>query len=260
MAEGVWWVGCGGWGGTPQISEPGDANAFLVDCGGAAALIDAGGHDRAPEILANIARAGVEPKRVKAIFLTHAHHDHSAGAGWLRGRTGAKVYAGQLTARALAEREPLLIGAMKPFAKPRFRRMAADRALAHGKSIEIGRVGFECIHTPGHTIDSCCFVARTGGRRLLFSGDTLVGNQPRADFGYTVRGMLGWLDGHWGASLSTYISTLRKLLKVRPSMLLPGHGIPNDPRTTADSIRVGIRKLERIIKDRELHLMLAIEG
>ncbi len=127
LAEGVWWVGCGGWGGTPRISEPGDANVFLVDCGGAAALIDAGGHDRAPEILANIARAGVAPKRVKAIFLTHAHHDHSAGAGWLRGRTGARVYAGQLTARALAEREPLLIGAMKPFAKPRFRRMAADR-------------------------------------------------------------------------------------------------------------------------------------
>jgi phosphoribosyl 1,2-cyclic phosphodiesterase len=52
-------------------------NAVLVQCGGAALLIDAGFPHR--ELLARLARVGCAPDCIQGIAVTHEHGDHSRG-------------------------------------------------------------------------------------------------------------------------------------------------------------------------------------
>jgi len=259
LTEGVWWVGNGGWGGTRRLSEPGDGNVFLIDGGSELALVDTGLATKNPRILANVAAAGLDPGRITAIFLTHAHCDHAGGAAWLRAKTRARIFAGGVTAKAFRTGEKLLIGGLRPFEKFSFRRPAADRILKDGEEVHVGSLRMKMLCTPGHTIDSCCYFVRIGGRRVLFSGDTVVGNQPRPDLRRIFRGMLGWIDGHWSAPFSTYIASLERLLALRPDIMLTGHGLPNEAVSAADAMRVGIRKLGKIMNDPDLFIMFPFE-
>lgn len=258
VSEKVWWVGNGGWGGTPKLSKPGDCNVYLLDGGDELALVDAGGATSNRQILANVRGAGFEARKIRWIFLTHAHQDHSQGAAWFRKQTGGRIAAGRVTARALQQPERLLIGGMQPFSKFAFEPVRVDRVLEDGDVVSVGDIRVKVVYTPGHTLDAVCFVARARGEKVLFSGDTLVGNQPRADFGRVFRGMLGWLDGHWSTSITRYIKTLKRLRLVRPDVTLPGHGIPNDGLTTRDAIASGIGNLKRIIDNPETMIMFAV--
>jgi glyoxylase-like metal-dependent hydrolase (beta-lactamase superfamily II) len=159
----------------------------------------------------------------------------------------------------LRRNEKLLIGGLRPFAKFSFHPPAVDRTLADMKEVRVGRVRVRMLHTPGHTVDSCCYVTDVGGKRVLCSGDTVVGTQPRADLGRTIKGMLGWLDGHWSAPLSVYVASLRRLLRLKPDVMLTGHGISNDAATATGTMKAGIRKLRRIADDMELLIMFPLE-
>ena len=117
LAEGVFLVGCGGWGGQAEhFSRFGDCNVYLIDGGGELALVDTGDGPTNEAILENVAAAGFEPARITAILLTHAHSDHAAAAGWMREQTGARIFAGPLAARALAEADRNITGPLEPFA------------------------------------------------------------------------------------------------------------------------------------------------
>jgi glyoxylase-like metal-dependent hydrolase (beta-lactamase superfamily II) len=258
--DGVYLVGNGGWGGTEAVSKPGDGNVYLVDGGGELALVDSGVGPQCHDIIENVKAAGFAPEKITSIFLTHAHGDHSGGAAWLAGVTGARLCAGEVTARALAAGDRCLVGGLGPFSGRTVAPLPVERWLRDGDEVSVGAVRIKALYTPGHTIDSCSFLADVGGRSVLFSGDTVVGNQPRADFGGRVfKGMLGWLDGHWSAPITTYVATLERLLALEPDVMLPGHGIPNDRATAADAIRAGIKNLKRILDDPDLFIMFAIE-
>jgi len=260
LAEGIWLVGRGGWGGVEPLSKPTDSNVYLVDGGGELALVDTGSGAECPELLANVRAAGFEPGRISKVFLTHAHSDHSAGAAWLRGITGARLYAGPLTARALAEGERYLIGPLQPFERCPVAPLFIDKWLCDCDTIQVGNAKFTALSTPGHSTDSFCYSATVGNLRVLFSGDTAIGNQPRKDIGPAVvlKGLLGWLDGHWSAPLGTYRASLERLLRARIDLMLPGHGASNDAATARSGIEAGIKHLQRILDDPELYVMFAV--
>src|SRR5215510_5857126 len=58
-------------------------NAFLVHSAGRTALIETGSGNyllpTAGKVLENLKAAGVDPKDIEAVLLTHMHPDHSAG-------------------------------------------------------------------------------------------------------------------------------------------------------------------------------------
>lgn len=93
----------------------------------------------------------------------------------------------------------------------------ADKSLKDGEVLEVGSLGIEVIHTPGHTPGSVCF--HVNGN--LFTGDTLfVGAVGRTDL--------------TGGSLDTLLESLEKRVIVLPkdTVIWPGHDYGETPTST----------------------------
>ena len=98
---------------------------------------------------------------IKYIFETHFHADFVSGHLDLSKKTGAPIVFGPQTITNL----PVHI--------------ATD-----GEIFVIGDISFKVIHTPGHTIESTCYLLRdeNGKDNAIFTGDTLfVGDVGRPD-------------------------------------------------------------------------------
>ena len=182
-------------------------NAYLLVCRrtGAAVAVDA---PRSPRALIAAAR-GVE---LRAVLITHGHHDHEEGYGELVAGNPLPTWLGAGDRAALAEREPAWL-------EP-----GADG------SLRFGEIALQPLATPGHTPGSTCFLlppTDPGDAPLLFSGDTLFPGGPGRTWSHR--------------DLKTILASLAEHLFTLPpdTVVLPGHGRPT---TIADEAE-GFRKL-----------------
>src|SRR5690606_17374115 len=84
-------VGGGGFG--FGRTSPGDGHVYLLGCGAALILSDAGIGGVAGDpalILQEIRRDGYDPARISHLFLTHYHTDHMGGAAQMRELLGCE--------------------------------------------------------------------------------------------------------------------------------------------------------------------------
>jgi glyoxylase-like metal-dependent hydrolase (beta-lactamase superfamily II) len=131
-----------------ETVKDGFVSSFLLDAGGGkVALIDAGNDATGKAIEAALARAGLTPASVAAIFLTHGHGDHTAACKLF---TDAKVYA-------FAADIPL-IGDKATVTHP----------LSDGEVVQVGDLRVESFAVPGHTPGSAVYLANG----VLFFGDS----------------------------------------------------------------------------------------
>ncbi|WP_436525653.1 MBL fold metallo-hydrolase [Actinoplanes sp. HUAS TT8] len=147
------------------------------------------------------------------ILITHGHHDHVEGA----------------------ERLSELLGGVAI--------LAADPAhCRHGEPLDpdesLGGNGLEIqvLDTPGHTLDSVCFLVECEGERVMFTGDTILGR------GTTV---VAAPDG----DLSSYLSSLERLRAYENVLMLPGHG-PVRADTAALATEYLNHRIERLAQVR----------
>ena len=135
-------------GGGVETVKDGFVGVFMLDVGpGKVALIDAGKDASGKAILAALARRGLGPASVVAIFLTHGHGDHTAGCKVF---PDAAVYA--------LESDVALIGDTAKVNHP----------LKDGEVSDVGDVRVETFAVPGHTPGSAVYLARG----VLFFGDS----------------------------------------------------------------------------------------
>ena len=78
-----------------SIASGSSGNALLVQAGETSVLVDAG--ITAKRLVSELKDLGVNPSDLKAIFLTHEHGDHIAGAGVLSRRYRVPVVANEQT-------------------------------------------------------------------------------------------------------------------------------------------------------------------
>ena len=113
------------------------------------------------EIKPYLDRAAKDGVQIKYVFETHFHADFVSGHIDLAKATGATIVYG-------------------PTANPSFdAHIATD-----GEVFKVGDVSFKVLHTPGHTMESSCFLLldETDKEVAVFTGDTLfIGDVGRPD-------------------------------------------------------------------------------
>jgi len=147
--------------------------------------------------------------KVKYIFLTHGHFDHSLGALDLKLIYNAEFGCSEKDAFLLYRQDETASHFLKKEIKvPNFIKIDID--LDKIKDFKLGEEEFEVIKTPGHTPGSVCFYSAK--QNLLFSGDTLfAGLRGRTDFKY--------------GSTPKIFESLKKLMKLpKETLVLSGHG------------------------------------
>jgi hydroxyacylglutathione hydrolase len=167
--------------------------SYYVESDGVAAIIDP-----LRDVEPYLEMAQANNAAIRYVLVTHFHADFVSGHLELADRTGAEIVFG-------------------PQAVPDYpARIATDR-----ENLPLGSSTIRVLHTPGHTIESACFllVDEKGIAQAVFTGDTLfVGDVGRPDL------LSGNLDARDLAG-RLYDSVHSSLAPLADGVLVyPGHG------------------------------------
>lgn len=166
--------------------------AYYITSGNEAVVIDP-----LREVQPYIDRAQKDGVKIKYVFETHFHADFVSGHIDLANATGATIVYG-------------------PDAQTGFTaHIATD-----GEELEVGKIRFRVLHTPGHTMESTCYllIDEEGKEKALFTGDTLfIGDVGRPDLAQKGNITQEDLAGFLFDSLRNKIMTLPDDLIVYPA-------------------------------------------
>jgi glyoxylase-like metal-dependent hydrolase (beta-lactamase superfamily II)/rhodanese-related sulfurtransferase len=169
--------------------------AYYIESEGEAAIIDP-----LRETQQYVEKAKADGAQIKYIFETHFHADFVSGHLDLAKKTGAHIVYG-------------------PSAKTSFDIIVGEDQ----QEFKIGKVTVKLLHTPGHTMESSCFLLKdeNGKDYAIFSGDTLfIGDVGRPDLAQksgeiTQEDLAGWL----------FDSLRNKVMTLADDVIVyPGHG------------------------------------
>lgn len=169
--------------------------AYYIVSGKEAVIIDP-----LREIKPYLQRAEKDGVKIKYVLETHFHADFVSGHVDLAKATGASIVYG-------------------PTANPGFEaHIATD-----GEVLTLGNINIKVIHTPGHTMESTCYLLmdENGKEHSLFTGDTLfIGDVGRPDLAQKAAHMT---QEELAATL--YRSLRNKIMTLPPDVTVyPAHG------------------------------------
>ncbi|WP_374472318.1 MBL fold metallo-hydrolase [Phenylobacterium sp.] len=204
----------------------GFGNTFLVTTRAGNVVIDTSSAFNVPrhrELLRAVSSAPV-----KAIYLTHAHPDHTGGvAAWKE--AGTKVIgqaeevefndyqtrlSGFFAARNAAQFGGRLPTAANPNPGNRAAPKLADVLFEKEHRLKVGDLTFVALATPGETPDH--LTVWVPELKAAFVGDNWYASFPNL---YTLRGT----KPRWALD---YVDSLNRVLALEPEIVLPSHGAP----------------------------------
>ena len=215
ICDRIYIVGRGDWGGSPALTTKYDCNIYLIDGGRELALVDNGETFNLFKLRGNIASTGLDIRKIKKLLITHNHFDHVANTWLLKKALGAVVFAGK------GSYFPLKVG----------------RYFKNGSTIKVGDLSLKVYSISGHTPDGFCFMTKIDGKKIVFTGDTAIGDQPKNG-----RGRVGWFNALWGSNMKEYIKSLKFIKALDADIILPGHGLPQLTRKKCRSSMVNCLK------------------
>lgn len=199
-------------------------NTYVVGTAGSGEAIVVDPGPDVPDHLARVeAILAARDAGVRAVVVTHHHHDHAeAAVAWAQ-RFDAPV----LAADAIVAR---------PASAPSGHR---GETLVDGQRVSLAGVDVEVVATPGHTRDHLALRLETGA---LLTGDHVLGR------GTSV-------VAHPDGDLEAYLRSLARVLELGPDVLYPGHGpaLREDPEAV-------LRFYAAHRDHREQQVLAALEG
>jgi len=200
-----------------------DLPAYLVTAE-TPSLFDAGITFMGPSYLEEIRRYLNDENRLRWLFITHAHFDHSGTAPYLKRRIpGLKVAASRLASEIF--KKPNAVNLIQSLSHDyeeqhktmfgsediRFDSLEVDRILEDGETIDLGGGWtFRVIATPGHTRDAVSFYFP--GIKALICGEAV--GVPDRNFR---------INPEWLASYKDYVASLEKLAALDVEIILLSH-------------------------------------
>ncbi len=175
-------------------------NTYIVSENGLdAVIIDAG-----DDVQAIVEALNENNLTCRAMLVTHAHFDHCNSCRYFQQR-GAKVY--------MHKKDELLVRTVYNLANKfavNFNRFIVDEYVKDKDVLSLYGLDFMVLHTPGHTVGSCCYLLNDS---MLFTGDTLFNlSIGRTDF---PTGNAGQMK-----------KSLKKLFALdKDYTVFPGHGL-----------------------------------
>lgn len=189
---------------------------LLVDADGAV-LLDTGFPGDLARIRQVMKRAGVGPRDVRAILLTHGHIDHAGNVAALQAWTGAPVHAHPLEQAHLDGEFPYtglarVCSVLEAMARKvtGYRRARIDVPLADGDLLPFWG-GLRVVHLPGHTLGHCGFYSAR--HDLLFSGDVWARFMMRTQVSPRI----------FTSAPHLVLASLRKARAIGARRMVPGH-------------------------------------
>ena len=219
-----------------MITEPGkiteriiflgrfESCVYLVDGGAESVLIGGGLSYIVPDMIAQLRDLGIEERKIKKLFVLHAHYDHCGIIPYFKkswpwaevvasGRA-KKVFSDPKISQALADlnRKATMGGGLTEEAEKHgfeFTNITVERVVKGGDTVPCGDLTLEVIDAPGHS--SCSIAIYIPQEKALFTSDSagvcFAGQiQPTANSNY-----------------DHYQQTLIRLSQYDVDVLLPEH-------------------------------------
>ena len=204
-------------------------NNYLVPAKEGYILVDTGYEDGFKRFQKKLHKAGIDPKEIKYIFLTHAHDDHAGFLNEVLKITDAKVILHPKAVEGLRRGQNSFEGGcsgrlayafcilLKLLGKgehkyPPIKEEYLGRLITTD-SEEFRSIDFEykVIETPGHTADHISMIVDD----IMFCGDAAMNGFP------SVKRVIIWIE-----DLTQFKDSWRRIIGAGPAMLYPAHGKP----------------------------------
>ncbi len=233
------------------IASGSNGNCCLIEDKSASVLIDAGKSGK--EIACRMEKLGKSLENVDAILLSHAHHDHIAGAGVLSRSYGTPLY---MTKDVYSEAKHKL-GAIK------------RKSFSVKKEFKIGTLKIKPVPT-SHNVSSCGFVINRFG---IFTDTGIVTKQMKLavpklnsmliesnhDIDMVINGhypafLKNWILSNKGHLSNIHASSLVQDKGKNLSLVLLGHlsGNNNTPEVASNTFETLVkRKVEYVVCSRD---------
>lgn len=154
--------------------------SYLLTEDGRGAFIDCGTSHSVPRLLQAIEAAGLGPKQIDWLILTHVHLDHAGGAGaLLRHLPNARVVVHPRGAPHMIDPTRLIAGATAVYGEAEMARSYGTIVPIPEERVQLAREGhivqlagrpLHCLDTPGHALHHICI--HDPASDSVFAGDT----------------------------------------------------------------------------------------
>ena len=218
LSEDVYLVGGGSFNGF-GLSDDMDSHIYALDGGSEIALIDCGMASKKSieKIYDNLSKDGLDPQKIKHIFITHYHIDHCGGLKKWQEQLSVETYISSDAVKAIETGDTTSTGfalAQQGGLYPLdyfFEPAKITKPLNPGDKFSIGSLMIEYIPSPGHCSGHSAYLVK-GAKKYLFTGDCVFAN-----------GIIALLNTK-DSNIDLYRSTIFELEKLDFDAMLPGHG------------------------------------